>query len=138
MVTTTLPLTLYLAQAIGLYLLLVGLSALVAPQRWRQAMDEFSASAALPLVTGVFVFFLGIALVRIHWVLTDPLAIVVTLVGWIALLEGALLIVVPHLLLRVGKWVLPYTTVWALLCILLGILLGLAGLTGTAGHINIV
>ncbi len=138
MVTTTLPLTLYLAQAIGLYLVLVGLSALVAPGRWRQVMDEFAASAALTLVTGVFVFILGIALVRIHWVLTDPLAIIVTVVGWIALFEGALLIVVPHLLLRIGKGVLPYTTVWALLCLLLGILLGIAGLTGTAGHINIV
>lgn len=138
MVTTTLPLTLYLAQAIGLYLVLVGLSALIAPQRWRQVMDEFAASTALPLVTGVFVFFLGVTLIYVHCLLTDPLAIVVTAVGWIALFEGALLIVVPHLLLRIGKWVLPYTTVWALLCLLLGILLGLAGLTGTAGHINIV
>lgn len=138
MVTTAIPLTLYLAQGLGLYLILIGLSALVKPDRWRQVMDEFAASAALPLVTGVFTFLFGVAFIYIHCVLTDPLAIVVTLVGWVALVKGALLIVVPHLLTRLGYRTLRFIRIWAILCIVLGILIGIAGLTGTAGHIDIV
>jgi uncharacterized protein YjeT (DUF2065 family) len=130
--TTTLPLTLYLAQALGLYVLLVGISALVAPQRWSQIMDGLAGSPALTLITGVFTFALGVVLTRIHSVLTDPLAIVVTVIGWIALAEGALLIVVPRLLMRVGQWSMRFTRVWAIVAIILGILLGLAGLTGRA------
>ena len=135
---TTLPLTLYLAQAIALYLILIGLSALARPDRWRAIMDEFAASPALALVTGVFTFILGATLIYLHCILTDPLAIIVTAVGWIALLEGALLIVVPHLLVRVGHWSLRFTRVWAIVAIILGLFLGYAGLTGTAGHIQIV
>lgn len=131
-------LTLYLAQAIGLYLILIGLSGLVAPQRWTRVMEDFSASAALTLVTGIFVFILGITLIHIHTILTDPLAIIVTLVGWIALIEGALLIVVPHLLLRIGHWSLKFTRIWAIVSILLGLFLGIAGLTGTAGYAHLV
>lgn len=135
---TTSPLTLYLAQATGLYLILVGLSALVRPARWHRIMDEFAASAALPLVTGVFVFALGVIWIHVHCILTDPLAILVTAIGWIALVEGALLIVVPHLLLRIGRWSMGFTRVWAIVSIVLGLFLGLAGLTGTAGYPNIV
>jgi len=131
-------LTLDLAQAIGLYLILVGLSGLAKPDRWRQVIDEMAASAALTLITGVFVFVLGVTLVFIHTITTDLLAIIVTAVGWIALVEGALLIVVPHLLLRVGQWSLGFTRIWAIVAIILGILIGLAGLTGTAGYPNIV
>lgn len=136
--TTLSVLTLDLAQAIGLYLILVGLSGLAKPDRWRQVIDEMAASAALTLITGVFVFVLGVTLVFIHTITTDLLAIIVTAVGWIALVEGALLIVVPHLLLRVGQWSLGFTRIWAIVAIILGILIGLAGLTGTAGYPNIV
>lgn len=132
------PLTLYLAQAIGLYMILAGLSGLVKPDRWRQMMDEFAASAALTMMTGVVVFALGVTLVYVHGFLTDPLAILVTAVGWVALIEGALFMVVPHLLLRIGFWSLKFTRIWAIVSILLGILLGFAGLTGTAGYHDIV
>lgn len=131
-------LTLYLAQAIGLYLILVGLSALVRPERWRQMLDEIIASPALTMLSGVIAFALGITLVYIHCILSDPLAIAVTLVGWIALVKGALLIVVPGPLLRVGLFSLRFVRLWAILCVILGLLLGIAGLTGTAGNPHIV
>jgi uncharacterized protein YjeT (DUF2065 family) len=138
MVTTSSTLTLYLAQAIGLYLILGGLSALVKPDRWRAMMDEFATSPALTMVTGVFVFVLGVTLIHVHCILTDALAFLVTAVGWIALVEGALLMVVPHLLMRIGYWSLNFTRVWAIVAIILGVLLGYAGLTGTAGYPHIV
>ena len=138
MVTTLIPLTLYLAQAIGLYLILLGLSALVAPGRWRQVFDEFAASAALPLVTGIFAFVVGAMFIHIHSILRDPFAIIITAFGWVVLIKGALLIVVPHLLVRTGQWVLNYIRIWAALMLVFGILLALAGLTGTASIYNIV
>jgi len=131
-------LTLYLAQAIGLYMILVGLGALVKPERWRQMLDEIIASPALTMLSGVIAFALGVTLVYIHSILSDPLAIAVTLVGWIALVKGALLIVVPGPLLRLGIFSLRFVRLWAILCIILGLLLGVAGLIGTAGNPHIV
>jgi uncharacterized protein YjeT (DUF2065 family) len=131
-VTTLTVLTLRLAEAIGLYLLLVGLSGLSAPQRWRTLMDELIASPALQMILGVLVFAIGVTLAMVHSILADPLAILVTLIGWAALLEGALLIAVPGPLLRLGLWSLNYTRIWAIVSLILGILLALAGLLGRA------
>ena len=130
--TTLTVLTLRLAEAIGLYMLLMGLSGLAAPQRWRAMMDELVASPALQMTMGVLVFAIGVTLAMVHSILADPLATLVTLIGWAALLEGALLIAVPGPLLRLGLWSLNYTRIWAIVSLILGIFLALAGLLGRA------
>ncbi len=131
-------LTLQLAQALGLYMILIGISGLAAPRRWDALMAELVASPALQMIMGVLVFAIGITLALIHHRLSDPLAIIVTLIGFAALLEGALLIAVPGPLMRIGQCALHYTRVWAIVSLILGILLALVGLTGRAGFPNIV
>lgn len=131
--TTLSMLTLHLAEALGLYLILIGLSGLAAPQRWRAVMDDLAESPGLQMTMGVGVFAIGVALAIAHSRLDDPLAIIVTLIGWLALLEGALLMVTPALLLRIGRWSVGFTRIWAIAALILGALLGLAGLTGTVG-----
>jgi len=131
--TTLSVLTLYLAEALGLYLILIGLSALAAPQRWKAIMDDLATSPGLQIALGLSVLAIGIALAIAHSRLTDPLAIIVSAIGWLALLEGALLIAVPGPLLRIGHWSLGFTRIWAIVALILGIALALAGLTGTAG-----
>lgn len=125
-------LTLRLAEAIGLYMIVVGIGGLVAPERWRKMMDDLERSPGLVMALGFPVFAIGAALVLIHSVWTDPLAVIVSLVGYAALIEGALLLAVPGPLLRVGRWSLNFTRAWAVVSILLGILLFFAGLTGRA------
>src|SRR5690606_28844451 len=122
-----------LAEALGLYLILVGLSGLAAPQRWRAVMDDLAESPGLQMTMGVGVFTIGVAIAIAHSRLSDPLAIIVTVIGWLALLEGALLIVTPRPLLRIGRWSCGFTRFWAIVAIVLGVLLALAGLTGKVG-----
>ncbi len=137
MVTLTI-LTLRLAEAIGLALILMGLSGLSAPQRWRLLMDELSTSPALQMTLGITVFAIGVTLAMVHSILSDPLAIIVTVIGWAALIKGALLIAVHGPILRLGFWSLAFTRIWAIVALILGFFLALAGLTGTAGYPNIV
>ena len=136
--TTGSVLTLHLAQAFGLYMILIGISGLAAPQRWDALMRELAASAALQMVMGVLVFAIGVTLVLIHCSFRDPLATIVTIIGAVALLEGALLIAVPGPLMRIGFWSLRYTRAWAIVSLILGILLGYAGLAGTANAAQFV
>ncbi|EQB10158.1 hypothetical protein L288_04265 [Sphingobium quisquiliarum P25] len=125
-------LTLRLAEAIGLYMMVVGIGGLVAPARWRAMMDDLERSPGLVIALGFPVFAVGAALVLIHSIWTDPLAVIVSLIGYIALIEGALLLAVPAPLIRIGRWSLNFTRAWAAVAIVLGILLFLAGLTGRA------
>jgi len=130
--TTISVLTLRLAEAIGLYLIVVGIGGLAAPQRWRQMMDDLERSPALVMAMGFAVFAVGAALVLVHSIWTDPLSAIVSVVGYVALIEGALLLAVPAPLIGIGRWSLNFTRVWAIVSIALGVLLFLAGLTGRA------
>lgn len=125
-------LTLRLAEAIGLYMIVIGIGGLVAPQRWRAMMDDLQRSPGLVIALGFPVFAVGMTLVMIHSIWTDPLAILVSLIGYVALIEGALLLAVPGPLIRIGLWSLNFTRIWAIVSILLGLALFLAGLTGRA------
>ncbi|MBU0557341.1 MAG: DUF2065 domain-containing protein [Alphaproteobacteria bacterium] len=132
---TSSVLTLQLAQALGLYMIVAGLSGLVAPQRWRAMIEEMERSPGLIMLAGMIAFAIGVALVLVHTILTDPLAVIVTLIGWSALIKGALLIAVPGPLMRMGRGILGLTRIWSIVVIVLGLALGLAGLTGRAGFI---
>ncbi|ALR19632.1 MULTISPECIES: DUF2065 family protein [Sphingobium] len=125
-------LTLRLAEAIGLYLILIGISGLASPQRWRGAMEELDRSPGLTLITGLVAFALGATIVMVHRAFADPLGIIVTLVGYVALIKGALLIAVPAPLVKLGHWSFRFTRAWAAFALILGILLFYAGLTGRA------
>ena len=124
-------LTLRLSEAIGLYMIVVGIGGLMAPSRWRAMMDDLERSPGLVMALGFPVFATGATLVLIH-IWTDPLAVIVSLIGYVALIEGALLLAIPAPLLRLGRWSLNFTRAWAAVSIVLGILLFLAGLTGRA------
>ena len=128
-------LTLRLAEAIGLYLILVGISGLAAPQRWRGAMEELERSPALSFIAGLVAFFVGITIVTIHRTFADPLGAIVTIVGYIALIKGALLIAVPGAVMKLGLWSIRFTRAWGGSALILGISLFFAGLTGRAAVI---
>jgi hypothetical protein len=95
-------------------------------------MDDLERSPGIVMALAFPLFAVGAALVLVHDIWTDPLAIVVTLIGYVALVKGALLLAVPGPLIRIGHWSLSFTRAWAIVSILLGILLFLAGLTGRA------
>ncbi len=135
MIETTTPLTLALAKALGLYMIAAGLSGVAAPQRWRDMIDGLRASPALAYVTGVLVLAIGAAIVLVHGVWSDPLAIVVSLIGWAGLIEGVALIAYPEPVLALGaSLVRPGATrPFAILAIVLGAALLAAGFLGRAG-----
>jgi hypothetical protein len=125
-------LTLRLAEIFGLYMIVIGLGGLASPQRWRAVMDDLNRSPGLVVALGFAVFAVGSTLVLIHSVWTDPLAIIVSLIGYVALIEGATLLAVPGPLIRIGHWSIRFIRIWAVVALVLGLLLFLAGLTGRA------
>jgi hypothetical protein len=129
-------LTLRLAEAFGVYLLAVGAGALIAPGRWRAIGAELDRSPGLALVTGLFTFAFGAAIFGVHHGLTDPLAVIVTIAGAVGAVEGLLLIAVPDLMIAIGRPFFAYPRAWALVLLVLGAALLLAGLTGHANPIT--
>ena len=81
-----------LALFIGLYMLAGGTGLLVDHKNYAGVIGEFRASVAVSYLGAVLVFVLGAVLVAIHNIWTSPSAILVSLIGWGALVEGMLLL----------------------------------------------
>ncbi|WP_298688199.1 DUF2065 family protein [uncultured Sphingomonas sp.] len=132
MVHTLTVLTLQLAQAIGLYLVAAGISGLRSPERWREIVADIERSAGIADLFGVASFAIGVAILIPHHVVYDPLSIVVTLIAALSVIEGLLLLAFPDVLLALARPFVAATRLWAIVALIAGVLLVLAGLTGRA------
>ena len=130
--TTAIPLTLHLLVLIGVYELAAGIAGLTGCIDWPKMLDEFERSPALTFVTGFAAFAVGAAINLAHHHFTDLLAIIVSAVGWIVLVEGVAIMACPKPLLRFSRGLVGNQKAISILTALLGAALILLGLTGRA------
>ena len=130
--TTAIPLTLHLLMLIGLYELAAGIAGLTGRADWRAMTDEFVRSPSLSFVTGFMVFAIGGVMIMNHHHWTDLLAILVSAVGWIALVEGILMMIASKPLLIFFRPLIGSQRAVSLFAALVGIILIVLGLTGHA------
>ena len=130
--TTAIPLTLHLLMLIGLYELAAGIAGLTGRVDWRAMTDEFVRSPSLSFVTGFMVFAIGGVMIMNHHHWTDLLAILVSAVGWIALVEGILMMIASRPLLIFFRPLIGSQRAVSLFAALVGIILIVLGLTGHA------
>lgn len=90
------PTTVFLGRLLGCYLIAISLATLVSRRRTLATLDEMARSGPWMLFSGMAATAAGLAVVLAHNVWTGgALAIAVTLVGWMALLKGLALLLVP-------------------------------------------
>lgn len=132
MITTSTILTLSLAKVIGAYMIAGGLSLFTGKDRWRRVLDEFRERPGATYLAGVAAYTIGAAVVMAHNVWTDPLAGFVSLVGWVSLIEGLIIIVWPALLLDFSDSLMKpaFLRIFAIFTIVVGALVMIAGFTG--------
>ncbi|MEM1133801.1 MAG: hypothetical protein AAGH53_12785 [Pseudomonadota bacterium] len=118
----TYNLTALLALAFGTYALAAGLGMLRHP-RWGMGMiDECERSAALRFLVGIVVFILGTTLVLVHPMSSHWLSILITVLSWIILAEGVIMLAFPGLIWPIAKVMLASSnTVYALMAMIIGI-----------------
>jgi hypothetical protein len=88
--------TVFLGKLIGLYLVAISLGMLANRRRTMAALDEMARNGPWMLFSGMVATAGGLAIVLGHQVWTDgALPVVVTITGWLALLKGLMLLLVP-------------------------------------------
>lgn len=88
--------TVFLGKLLGLYLIAIAIAMLAGKKNVLTALDEMVASPAWMLFSGMVATAIGLAIVLAHQQWTGgALAVAVTLVGWIALIKGLSLLLVP-------------------------------------------
>ena len=129
MFETASPTTIPLALLTGFVCLASGIVALSLPAGAVEAVDELEQAPmlAVPAAFGAILF--GAFLIISHRSWSDPLAILVSLIGWAAFLEGLVLLGLPHLYARLARPLMRHVRYVGLFALVLGAFLIAGGLT---------
>jgi len=95
--------SIFLARLIGPFFLIVAVSLLINQAQFRAIADEFMHSPALVFLTGLMILPVGLALVLSHNVWVADWRVLITLLGWLTIVSGALRIAAPKRALDVGR-----------------------------------
>ena len=88
--------SIFLAQILGPYLVIVGIGIFLNPKNCQQVAHEYTQSAALIYFGGIMALFFGLLIILFHNVWTVHWAVIITLLGWIGFIKGACLIIIPE------------------------------------------
>jgi len=95
----------FIAKIFGLCYLTLGIGFLLNRKAFQQVMADFCKNAALLLYGGLFALVIGIVIILKHNVWASDWTVIVTVVGWIALIKGIWIILFPQ---RVSKFMQVY------------------------------
>lgn len=84
--------TLVLARILGGYMLIMGVGLLVHRRMGADLLDRLRDDFALTFTMGLLALIMGLVIVSIHNVWSGPLAILITVIGWLAVAEGAAIV----------------------------------------------
>ena len=94
--------SIYLAKLIGPVMAAIGIGMLLNSAVFRILAEQFLSSYALIFLAGLITLFAGIALVLAHNVWTPDWRVIITILGWLSVIGGALRIIAPNLVARIG------------------------------------
>jgi len=88
--------SIFLARLLGPILLAVGAGILINPKPFHTMASEVVRSITLVYLFGLFDFAAGLAIVLTHNVWTANWRVLITLIGWLMLIRGAVRILAPE------------------------------------------
>lgn len=130
MIETADETTLQLAVLIGAMALASGIGGWRHPELWERMFDEFDRSPGLTFSIALAAVLFGGIVLLLPGGWTDPLAMVVSGIGLLSLVEGLILLAVPEFYLGLVRPLLRYARAWAVFATALGVLLVLVGMQG--------
>lgn len=95
--------TLFLAQAIGIYFLVMGVALVVRNKELPRLINSFFDNEAMSFLVGFFALVVGLLIVLSHNIWESGVAWLVTLVGWVALVKGVMYLIVPKTVEKIAK-----------------------------------
>lgn len=100
--------SIFLAKLIGPLMLAVGIGIFVNGAVYRMLADEFLRSRALIYLSGLLTMTAGLAVVLTHNVWRPDWPVIITVLGWLAVIGGAVRIIAPQGTERIGRRVLKH------------------------------
>jgi hypothetical protein len=125
--------SLFLAKLIGPVMLVIGLAVFANQRGFRDMAEEFMASRALMFLSGLLIMPVGVAIALTHNVWTPNWRVLITVLGWLFAIGGALRLFGPLIVVKAGHAMLKqphFTTVAAAIWVVLGLVFCFFGFFG--------
>ena len=100
------------ARVLGPFFVIVSATVVARAPDMRELLAEFGATAIWPWVTGAFVLMGGIIVVALHPYWDGVTAVIVSLLGWIMVLRGVLLLAFPDTFMSIANHTIGAETLW--------------------------
>ncbi len=116
-------------QIISLVYLTIGIGILINPDFYKKLLESFIEDITALYFGGIMALVIGYLVVAFHNTWTKDFSVIITIVGWIALIKGILIIVRPKIMIALTKAIVSkgnFLKIEAIAIIVLG--LALAGL----------
>ncbi len=126
-------LTIELARAYGVGIVIAALAALLMPARMTVVFADFERSPALVFLAALFAIVLGLVMIVLHSLWTDFPATLVSLLGWAVIAKGIVLLAAPEGLIKLAAAFTPaHVRLWGVVALIPGAIYLAIGLTGHA------
>lgn len=112
-------------QLIGIAYLVIGIGLFTSREYYKKIVAGFTESPAALYIGGLAALFIGFLLVTFHndWVKGWP--VIITIIGWISLAKGILILAMPQLSMKISNNMMRSTNffkVWPIAVIIIGVL----------------
>lgn len=90
-------------QILSILYIAVGIGILVNPDFYRSLFKDFIEHASVLYLGGVMALAVGYLILAFHNTWTKDLSVIITIIGWIALVKGIVILVQPKLMVALSK-----------------------------------
>ena len=95
--------SLVIAQILGPMYVIVAVGLWLNTPAYQRIFEEFFESPALAYLGGLLALIFGLVILAFHHAWSTDWTLIVTLIGWLALIKGSLLLVYPRAVIRLSR-----------------------------------
>ncbi|MGA2313009.1 MAG: hypothetical protein ABSF87_11675 [Xanthobacteraceae bacterium] len=120
----------FIARLMGPYFVVAGIGMLLNQAAYAAMIAEFVHSNALIFISGVLSLPAGLAILNVHRAWTADWRVIVTILGWLAVIGGVLRLVLPQVTAMIGSTVYAGSAavpIFAVIALVLGGFLSVKG-----------
>ncbi len=113
--------TRFFARVLGPFLVAIDVTAVARASDMQALLSQFEANSMWTFVTGAFILLFGLVIVAGHQYWRGAAAIIVSLLGWLIVLRGLLLVALPKVFVSVANAMIGAQAWWVTLCVVFAV-----------------
>ncbi|MCF7954735.1 MAG: hypothetical protein K9M75_02925 [Phycisphaerae bacterium] len=117
-------------QIFSVVYLAVGIGMLFSPEFYKKMISDFLDNTAILYMGGIMALVVGLLILMFHNTWTKDFSVIITIIGWLALIKGVIILILPKTMVSLAKTIVNrpnFMKIEAILVIIVGIFFSFLG-----------